>query len=188
MIDYTTLANVKGYGDFQTNVADATIGGFITAVSRLIDTYCNQTFGTHTATYSQRGRVDSAGVLWLHPPTPVVATLDSLSYRVNGVAQTISTSNIEIEESKCGAVVRVYGASIASRAPIVQCAYTGGWAYNDIPSDFELKVRRAVYFEIKLRSAPLEKTITPDFGQMTIPGSWPVDLAQAFEPYKRFTI
>lgn len=190
LVDYTTLAAVRSYGDFKNTSfqTDADLTALITAVSRQLDVYGNQVYGRHEQAISLPARVDKDGTLLCYPPTPTIASIRSVGYRAGGMQSWLrDVSVIETEDAPHGAIVRVFGVNDRT-IQRVSLSYVGGWLADEIPADFEHKMRRAVFWEAKLRSAPMEKTANLELGVVVIPQAWPPDLRQAFDPYRRMIL
>lgn len=198
LIDYTSLANVKAYADLQANTDDTLITGLITSMSRQLDTYCNQVFAGQTYTNQvRRALVASDGLLCCWPDCPTISSITAASWRQRTsrtwTALDVTSSNAtDIEQSQSGCAVRFLTANLQPWRGLtiqVQLSYTGGWAaLADVPADFESLTRRLVWWAYKKRSAPLEKTADLETGQVFIPSSWPKDIREGFNPWRKYTL
>jgi hypothetical protein len=194
LIDYTSAANVKAYGDIINPTAeqDALLTSLVSAMSRQLDTYTNQTLSTNAYTgVVLRAQVDRDGLLLCWPTSPTLTTLTSAEYRL-GASQTwttLSTSAIDLDELRSGCILRFLGVNLVAlrgQRLQVRLTYTGGWAnLAAVPADFEYLARRLVWWAYKKATAPIDKTADPLTGQIIIPSAWPRDIKDALTPYKR---
>lgn len=203
-MDYTTLANVKQYGNVAATNDDALISRIITAYSAAIDNYCNQSLGLTTYNLQQyAAKVDASGVLLCNLPVPVVALpFTAAQYRLASTPvsygyQPLDLSNLEIIEQQHGCVARfTYPNFLNLRGQQiwVQLSYTGGYtAFGTtggvtpaLPADLESAACDLVWWAYKKREAPMESTAAPDLGIITIPGrSWPGYIKDALSNYRR---
>jgi hypothetical protein len=191
-IDYTTTAAVKTYGAIQTAGDDTLIGQMVTAFSRKIDEFCNQAFSQETYTDERVKRVivDRAGMLHLYFPAPVISSITAASYRVlpssNWLALT--TSQLDVENKKSGSIVRYLDhdfSAYRNKEMQVKISGVAGWAnLAAVPGDFEMTMRRLVFWAYKQREAPINKSAIPSLGQIVYPAQiWPGDIKDAFSHY-----
>ena len=193
-MDYTSPELVKRYGNTNGAGDDDVLADLVTGYSGQVDTYCRQNFSQATYTdWIGRGTVDRDGVLMVYPPVPTLSVPTAAALRVGNVATwtDISVSLLDVESANHGAIVRVLGSDFGAyrnRRLQIKLTFTGGWADPDaIPDDFELAVRRLVWWGYKLREAPMNKTAMPALGQVVIPPSgWPKDVCESFKPYRRY--
>ncbi len=193
-MDYTTTALVKQYGNTTGTADDALLPDLVTGYSRQVDAYCRQSFGYAAYTdWIGRGSVDRDGVLMVYPPVPTLATPTAAAFRAGNLATwtDLTLSQLDVETANHGSIVRLLGSDYTTyrnHRLQVRLTFTGGWADLDaVPADFELAVRRLVWWGYKLREAPMSKTAMPALGQVVIPPSgWPKDIADAFKPYRRY--
>jgi len=189
--DYTTLASVKTLGPITGTADDALLASIITAYSREVDKVCRQVFSQTTYTDAiYPAKVDAHGLLNVWLPVPTV-TLSAAAYRDIRVEtwNTLQTTDAYTED-------RIYGAWVLFRAPLLpglraarvqaQLTYTGGWAnLAAVPADFELLVRRLVWWAYKKKDAPVEKIGMPDMGILITPTDWPADIRRGLDYYTR---
>lgn len=194
--DYTSVSNVFAYGNSAGNATDpvnesAVMAALVTAMSRAIDTYCNQSFSAATYTdQALRTVVDSDGILTCYPPVPTMAAPTAASWRAQGGATwaTLDATQFDVEEHSFGCVVRFLGRSFTgyrgSRLG-ARLSYTGGWAnLAAVPADFEWAMRALCWWAYQKRTAPSDPTVT-EFGQLVVPGSWPRHIKDLFTDYVR---
>lgn len=193
-MDYTSVDLVKLYGNVTQASDDTLLAGLVSAYSAQVDEFCHQVFGQ--ATYTNRvvtAVIDADGVLTCYPPVPTMSSPTAFAYRYGRAATwlDISLSLLDVEPRDSGCVVRVLERDFrAFRGQRVQTrlSFTGGYAdVNALPKDFELAVRRLIWWGYKLREAPLGKTALPALGEIVIPPSgWPRDIKEALRPYVRY--
>jgi len=193
-MDYTTVENVKAYGNTIGQADDPAIADLVTGYSSQVDAYCHQVFGLATYTgWIGRGTVDRDGVLLAYPPVPTLSTPTAAAYRYGSLATwaDITLSLLDVQTANHGSIVRVLGSDFGvyrNQRLQVRFTFSGGWAtFDAIPDDFEIAMRRLVWWGYKLREAPMNKTAMPALGQVVIPPSgWPKDITDAFKPYRRY--
>ena len=193
-MDYTSVPLVKDYGNTDGTANDDVLTDLVTGYSDQVDTYCRQNFSQATYTdWIGRGTVDRDGVLMVYPPVPTLSTPTAAAHRYGPLATwtDITLSLLDVEPNNHGSIVRVLGSDFGiyrNQRLQVRLTFSGGWADLDaVPADFELAVRRLVWWGYKLREAPMNKTAMPALGQVVIPPSgWPKDIADALKPYRRY--
>ena len=195
--DYTTAANVFAYGNSAGTATDpvneATVmAGLITGMSRAIDQYCNQVFYTNAYTDEVlRAVVDVEGVLTCYPAVPTMSAPTAASYRRGASSSWVSldTTLLDVEQNTFGCVVRTLDQTFLTlRGTRLQMrlTFTGGWAnLAAVPSDFEWAMRALCWWAYQKRSAPIDATAIPEFGQLIIPSNWPGHIKQMFRNYLR---
>jgi hypothetical protein len=192
-MDYTSPENLKGYIDIQSVNDDELLTALITAYSAQVDSHCQQVFGEATYT-NQRlpALVDPDGSLFCRPAVPSISTITAAAWRVRTSAtwNVLDTADLDTCEAKSGCTVTVLEtgySSYTTKRLEIRLSYTGGWTnLAAVPKDFEIAVRRLVYWAYKLREVPIAKTAMPDMGQIVIPPSgWPKDIRAALAPYVR---
>lgn len=191
-MDFTSLPGVKAYGPLDGVVDDALIGQMITAYSAVVEQELGLTCSGNTYTdQTNRAQIDIDGVLTVYVPVPVITALTALSWKL-GKSLTwtsLTAANAQIENLGHGTVVRALGSDLSAyRGSRVQArlTYTGGWAtLGDVPKDFEMQVRRLVWWAYKKRDAPMEKTAYPDAGIVVVPSAWPPDVLKNLSHYRR---
>jgi hypothetical protein len=198
VISYTTTALVLSMlASVNAKPAEAALlDGIVAAVSRQIDQSYNQIFAGQTYTNTVlRAQIDPDGILQCWPACPTMSAPTAIAWkRASDVAwNDISGASIEVEQSNSGCQVRVLNPNLGLyRGARVQMrlTFTGGWAtLGDVPSDFELGVRRACVIEYKKRDlADMGKTAIPALGVVTTPSAWPADLKRVFESYRRVVL
>lgn len=195
--DYTTAALTFAFGNSAGTATDpvneATVmASLITAMSRAIDTYCNQDFSI--ATYSQqllRALIDQDGLLTCYPPVPTMTTPTAADWRLGSSStwSTLDTSNLDVEINAFGCVLRnVNTRFMYYRGARVQMriSYSGGYAnLAALPADFEWAMRALCWWAYQKRSAPGDTTAIPDLGVLIIPGNWPPYIRELFKPFVR---
>lgn len=194
-MDYTTVALVKLYGNVTQAGDDALLANLVAAYSAQVDKFCNQFFSQAIHTNQIRpGQIDRDGVLFCIAPVPTMSMPVAFAWRYGRVSTyvDISLSLLDIEERRDGCVVHVLNSDYRDyRGQRLQArlSYTGGWANLEaVPADFELAVRRLVWWAYKLREAPMQTTAMPALGQVVIaPSGWPKDVREALRPYVRYT-
>jgi hypothetical protein len=195
--DYCTAAQVFAYGNSAGNATDpvnepALMAQICTAVSRAIDSLCDQAFSLETyADQRLTGTIDRDGVLSAHPPVPVMATPTAASYRVGAdlTWQTLTLTDVDIDARPHGAVVRFLGNNLlASRFQrvSVRMSYQGGYAdASALPADLAWAARAAAWFEYKRRTAPMDQAAIPEMGIVTVPGNWPPFVLRKLDPFRK---
>ncbi|HEV8692569.1 MAG TPA: hypothetical protein VGQ93_00050 [Lysobacter sp.] len=195
--DYTTSSNVFSFGNSAgTNTDPVNEGtvmtGLVTAMSRAIDTYCNQVF--YEQDYSNqvlRAQVDEEGVLTCYPRVPTMSAPNAAAWRQARSSTWIdlTASALDVEDNTFGCVVRVLNSTyLAYRGARLQMrlTYSGGYAsLQDMPSDFEWAMRGLCWWAYQKRSAPQDRTAIPDLGVLIIPGNWPPYIKAMFRSYVR---
>ncbi len=198
LIDYTTTASTFLMGNVLNPSADDTtlMGSIVTAVSRMLDNWLNQTFAYQAYTAQVlRAQIDPDGVLQCWPATPTISAPTALAWKRTFDANwnDISGATVETYASNSGSQVRVISPNlIAYRGNRVQMrlTYTGGWAtLGAVPPEFEWGCRRACWIEYKKRDqADMGRTAIPELGVVITPGEWPADLKRDFANYKRVVL
>ena len=195
--DYTTSANVFAFGSSAGTSVDpvneATVmASLITAMSRALDTYCNQAFSL--TTYTQqilRALIDQEGLLTCYPPVPTMATPTAADWRLGSSSNwsALEVGNLDVEINTFGCVLRNVNTRFSFyRGARVQMrvSYSGGWAnLAALPDDFEWAMRALCWWAYQKRSAPNDTTAIPDLGVLIIPGSWPPYIREMFRNYVR---
>jgi hypothetical protein len=194
-MDYTSLANVKAWGNIQTATDDTLLSALISACSAKVDNYCGQVFGQATYTNDTlRAQVDEEGLLTCWPSVPVISALTSASWKL--MADTAwtsidlsSSSAYDIVQSNSGCTVRFISPELfMPYRPYrmrVRATYTAGWAnLAAVPADFEIVVRRLVHWTYKQRDSVQGKTAMPSLGVVIIPQDWPADVKRDLVPFK----
>lgn len=192
-MDYTSSTLVAAYGNMQNPDTDR-LDGMVTAYSAGVDKFCHQVFGQATYTDQVRpGHIDRDGVLMCYAPVPTMAAPTAFRWRYGRIATytPITLSLLDVEERRDGCLVRVLDSDYRDyrgQRLQVSLSYVGGWAdLNAVPADFEMAVRRLVWWAYKLPEAPMNKTAMPALGQVVIPPSgWPRDVREALRPYVRY--
>jgi len=196
--DYTTPTNVFAYlnsaGNGTDPVNEATeMQRLVTGMSRAIDTWCNQAFSV--ATYSGqelRAVVDVEGVLTCYPAVPTMSAPTAVAYRQARSSSWVelSAAQLDVEENTAGCVVRTLDQNFSQwRGGRLQMrlSYTGGYAnLAALPSDFTWAMDALCGWAYQKRSAPIDATAAPAFGQLYIPSNWPGHIKQMFSTYKRW--
>jgi hypothetical protein len=195
--DYTTSANVFAYGQPSgtPSAGETTLmASLVTAISRTLDTYCNQTL--YATTYSQqvnRAQVDVDGILlaWLPVPTLSALTAADCKPANSTTWNSISlsdASHYELSATNSGSQVRFLGdySILRGSRPQLRLSYTGGWAdIAAVPSNFEWAMRTICWWEYKKREAPISTMGNPSMGIVIVPASWPDHIREKFRPYVR---
>ena len=195
-IDYTTAQSVFDYGKVQTpTVAEtAVMSDIITAVSRKADKTCVQKLSYTTYTnYILTPRIDVEGTIIVYLPSPTVAALTSVTFRVGNTPLTQPIKFIQsgvqydIVENSFGSKVTIYGyASGGYRERVLRAyvSWTGGWVnLSQVPTDFQFAMDRWCWFAFKQREAPFDRTAIPELGIITIPGAIPGDVTDVLNRY-----
>jgi hypothetical protein len=197
-MDFTTLANVKTYGDIQSTGNDTLLSSLITGYSAQIENEVNQDVSQQVYTNKAlHGVIDRDGVLVVYPRTPVIQSLTAASYRIAGVAvpaafTSLDVTNAEIDCYSHGSEVRFMGVNLARyRDMRVRVQISGTVGYSGVatgsypvPNDLEMVCRRLVWWGYKKRDAAVEKTAIPEMGVLIIPGNWPEDVKRVLGNYK----
>lgn len=190
---YTTLAKIKQWSDILASKDDRLIEGLITACSASVDEHCRQRFGRRTlSNESCVGAVDAYGRLSVWVPAPSVASVSSLTFRSparQGVT-VVPASDLWWDDQPQGVVLRTDSLSWgAYRDGRLSCRLSGeaGWLESEIPADFELQVRKLVFWAYKRRETAAEKTAIPELGVVIIPQAWPPDIKDGLKDYVRVT-
>lgn len=192
-MDYTTLTQLKTWSDIASGKSDSLLEGLITACSRAVDQHCRQRFGRRTAVGERCvGAVDPYGKLTIWPEAPSVVSLSAVSLRHPRWSGTtaVTPGDLWWEDQECGAVIRSDRASWGSyRDGRLHVTLSGelGWQESEIPADFELQVRKLVFWAAKRRETSAEKTAIPELGVVIIPQAWPPDIKNGLKPYVRVT-
>lgn len=190
--DYTTTALVKTYGAIQTAGDDALIGEMVTAFSRKVDEYGNQAFSRETYTDERVKRVivGRDGLLNLYFQSPLVVSVAAASYRVLPSSSWLSlnTSQLDTENKNSGAVLRYLDHDFSAyrhKQLQVKISCVAGWEnLAAVPDDFEMTMRRLVFWAYKQREAPINKSAIPSLGQIIYPAQiWPGDIKEGLNHY-----
>lgn len=167
------------------------MAALVPAMSRAIDTYCNQVF--YQQSYTQqvlRALVDSEGVLTAYPPVPTMSAPTAAQARLGATLTWIdlTASQLDVEDNSFGCVVRYLNTTyLAYRGLRLQMrlTYSGGYAnLAALPLDFEWAMRALCWWAYQKRVAPTDPTLT-DFGQLIVPGKWPPHIKELFRNYVR---
>lgn len=192
-MDYTTLGKIKQWSDILASKDDKLIAGLITACSAMVDEHCRQGFGRRTlASQPCVGAVDVHGRLSVWVPAPSVASVTALTFRHparSGVAE-VPASDLWWDDQACGAVIRTDSVGWGSyREGRLSCRLSAvvGWEEAEIPADFELQIRKLVFWAYKRRETAAEKTAIPELGVVIIPQAWPPDIKDGLKDYVRVT-
>lgn len=192
-MNYTTLPNLKQWSDLGAVRDDGLIEGLITACSRMVDQHCQQGFGRRTLdSEACAGAVDAYGRLSVWVPAPSVVEVTGLTFRSParpGVV-TVPAADLWWDDQPCGVVLRTDSLSWGHyRGGRLSCRLSGvvGWLESEIPADFELQVRKLVFWAYKRRETAAEKTAIPDLGVVIIPQAWPPDIKDGLKDYVRVT-
>jgi hypothetical protein len=192
--DYTTPTNVFNYlnsaGNGTDPVSEANeMARLVTGMSRAVDQWCNQAFSLATYTnQALRAVVDVEGVLTCYPAVPVMSTPTAASWG-SRTFTTIDVTTLDVTNAPSGAVVRAFGSYGAARGQrlILRLSYTGGYAnLAAMPEDFTWAVDGLCAWAYQKRSAPIDATAAPAFGQLFIPSNWPGHIKTMLSNYKRW--
>lgn len=195
--DYTTAARVFAYLNSAGTATDpvnegAEMATLVTGMSRAVDQWCNQAFSI--ATYSSqelRAVVDVEGVLTCYPAVPVMSTPTAASYRLarSTTWVTLDTALLDIEQNTFGCVVRTLNQDFSAwRGQRLQMrlSFTGGYAdLAALPSDFVWAMDALCGWAYQKRTASIDATAAPAFGQLFIPSNWPGHIKQMLRNYVR---
>lgn len=196
--DYTTPTNVFNYLNSAGTATDPVNEGaemqrLVTGMSRAVDQWCNQQFSIATYVLQElRARVDVEGVLTCYPAVPVMSTPTAADYRQARSSNWVplSTTQIDIEENTFGCVVRTLDQAFSSLRGVrlqMRLSYTGGYAdLAALPADLSWAMDALCGWAYQKRSAPIDATAAPAFGQLYIPSNWPGHIKQMFGNYKRW--
>lgn len=196
--DYCTATEAFQYGNSAGNATDpvdeaSVMASLVTAIARAIDGYCEQAFSLETYVNQRlRGTVDADGILVVNPPTPVIVSLASAAYRV-GNSPTwfpLNLASADVEDRTIGATVRFLEDFSADRwRPIaVRLSYDGGYASRQaLPNDLRWAAQALSWLTYQRRSAPMDTTAMPELGVVIRPGTWPDDIRQLLNRYKKVT-
>lgn len=197
--DYTTPGDCFAYGNSAGTATDpvnemAVMAQVVTAISRAIDGYCEQTFCLDTIIDARlRAVIDADGVLTCYPPVPTISAVTAASYRLGADAtwQTLAAADLDIEEAPYGCTVRALGLDLRgsrNQRAAVRLSYTGGYAdLAALPKDLAWYATQLSWFTYQRRSAPMERTAVPELGVLIIPGQWPADIRNGLNRYKKVT-
>lgn len=190
---YTSLQAIKTWSDMMAGKDDKLIEDLIERVCPMVDQHCQQVFGQRTvASLPCVGAVDPHGRLRVWVPAPAVASVSSLVFRhpTSRGLTTVAAGDLFWDDAPSGAVIQTeasaWGLYRSGRLG-VQLSGTIGWAANAIPLDFELQIRKLVFWAYKRRETAAEKTAIPDLGVVIIPQAWPPDIKEGLRPYIRVT-
>jgi hypothetical protein len=191
-MDFTSLPALKQYGPLDGVSDDTLLAEMISAYSRVVESELRVTFSGATYTNQvNRAQIDIDGLLTVFLAVPEATALTALSWKT-GKSLTwidLTAANAEIDNRGHGTVIRALGSDLSAyRGSRVQArlSYTGGWAtLADVPADFEMLVRRLVWWAYKKRDAPMEKTAYPEVGVVVIPSAWPPDVLRGLGEYRR---
>jgi hypothetical protein len=194
--DYTTPTNVFAYlgsaGTGNDPVNEATeMQRLVTGMSRAVDQWCNQAFSL--ATYSAqtlRAVVDVEGVLTAYPAVPTMSA-PTIAEWGSRIYTPIDLTTIAVAEAPGGATVRVFGSYGALRGQRLnlRLSYTGGYAnLAALPADLTWAVDALCAWAYQKRSAPIDATAAPAFGQLYIPSNWPGHIKTMLSNYRRWVV
>lgn len=191
-MDFTTLPALKSYGPVDGVADDVLLAQMIAAYSAVVESELGNRFSGATYTDQiNRAQIDSDGLLTVILPVPQVTALSALSWKP-GKSLTwtpLTAANAEIDNRQHCTVIRALGSDLSAyRGNRVQAklTYVGGWAtLAEVPADFEILVRRLVWWAYKKRDAPMEKTAYPEVGVVVIPSAWPPDVLKGLSHYRR---
>lgn len=195
--DYTTSANVFAYLNSAGTATDpinegAEMGRLVTGMSRAVDQWCNQAFSL--ATYASevlRAVVDVEGVLTSYPAVPTMSAPTAAAYRLARSSSWVDldTSLLDVELNTFGCVVRTLNQNYSTwRGARLQMrlSFTGGYAdLAAMPADFTWAMDALCGWAYQKRSAPIDATAAPAFGQLFIPSNWPGHIKQMLRNYVR---
>jgi hypothetical protein len=138
--EYTTIANLKAYGDSLSSKDDALLLGLIKSFSIALERYLGQSFLTQTVTQYgtfdfHNARIDRDGFLMFYPQINPITAVSALQYRLKGGGTTnwqyLNPANIEVDNRDAGPMIRVTSPDfsyyrLANASIHVQANLTGG--------------------------------------------------------------
>jgi hypothetical protein len=175
-MDYTTLAALKIFGNFDTSHDDELLAALISAASRMIDNHTGRKFGaeaetSHTFTASRHWDPFDGDTLLLD---------EDLADEASFITGSPTVTYLPSEPPYWGIVLTE---GIWADPTVV----TGYWAYSrQAPPDVELACLRLAKWGHELKNTTRgDAVVVTTQGAVLLPAALPADVVAMLAPYRR---
>lgn len=195
MADLIRLSDYKEYKNINSTARDGKIQSLISAISSLVENYCNRKFTEYSTTPKVEWFDGKTNIVYLKE-FPVIGVTSVKTSEDGGVTQTTLT---EAASDKKGYFVDLDAGSIFTQVETekfitsydvayksLEVTYTAGYTLDDVPEDLKLCIMDLVHYYENDENAPSKSLLgaTIDNAQPYIANSFPPHIRRILDLYR----